>query len=171
MNLSKLIVTWFAAGTSKVAPGTAGSLAALPFVFILQHIGGFASVFVFSIAALIVGTYATHLYLAQYPEKSDPKEVVIDEVAGQSLVLCMLAPTLPAVVAGFVLFRFFDVVKPWPISLADKKVKGATGVMLDDMLAAIFALATLFACHYLTTQIEALSPYSKTILQLFANVS
>lgn len=169
--LAKTIVTWFGSGLSKVAPGTAGSLATLPVAYVLHLYGGFAPVFVFSIFAYIVGTYATHLYLEQHPEKSDPKEVVIDEVAGQAFVLSLLAPTIPAYVTGFLLFRFFDVLKPWPISLADRKIKGAHGVMADDMLAGVFALLTLLLAHYLTTQIAALAPYSQLIFGLFGNVS
>jgi phosphatidylglycerophosphatase A len=170
-DLTTLIVTWFGAGLSKVAPGTVGSLATIPFACVLHFYGGFFSVFVFSVAMLLVGTYATHLYLTQHPEKSDPKEVVIDEVAGQSFVLCLLAPTIQAYIVGFILFRLFDVWKPWPISLADKKIKGATGVMIDDMIAAVFAVGVIFLGLIATQHIDALQPYSKNIFGLFGNVS
>lgn len=170
-NLATILSTWFGSGLSKWAPGTMGSLATLPVAYLLHIYGGFLSVFAFSLAAYLVGTYATYLYLEQHPEKSDPQEVVIDEVAGQSFVLCMLAPTIPAYIVGFVLFRFFDVLKPWPIGLADRKIKGATGVMVDDMLAGIAAIAALFLLHFATLKIDVLHPYSKLIFGLFGNVS
>lgn len=169
-DLVKMIVTWFGSGLSKFAPGTAGSLATLPFAYALHIYGGYFSVFVFSIAAFLVGIYASKLYLEQHPEKLDPGEIVIDEVAGQAFVLALLAPTLTAYVVGFVLFRVFDVLKPWPVSLADRKIVGATGVMVDDLLAAVFAVAALFLCHYATLQMEALHPYSHLIFGLFGNV-
>jgi phosphatidylglycerophosphatase A len=75
--------------------------------------------------------------------KEDPQKVVVDEVAGMGLTLLLCAPMASNVVAGFVLFRLFDIWKPWPVSLADNKVKGGFGTMLDDMLAGAYALAAL----------------------------
>ncbi|NBO18797.1 MAG: phosphatidylglycerophosphatase A, partial [Proteobacteria bacterium] len=67
----------------------------------------------------------------------DPGEIVVDEVAGQWLLLSAFSATGPAYIIGFVLFRAFDIVKPWPISLADRKIHGGFGVMFDDILAGL----------------------------------
>jgi phosphatidylglycerophosphatase A len=130
--------TWFWSGLSPKAPGTAGSLAALPFgILILYFFGaptlGLAAVFIF-----FTGWWSTKIYLDR-TGKSDPGEVVIDEVAGLWLAL-HAADTGPVlIILAFLLFRLFDIWKPWPISWLDKSVKGAFGVMIDDVLAGLFA--------------------------------
>jgi phosphatidylglycerophosphatase A len=95
--------------------------------------------------------------------KHDPGEIVIDEVAGIWLVFCIMPlmwmqpPTsliLWLYAAGFMAFRFFDIVKPWPISWVDRKVKGGFGVMVDDAVAALFACVTLGALGHLATAME-----------------
>ena len=68
----------------------------------------------------------------------DPSEIVVDEVAGQWLLLAFLFPTWQAYAVGFFFFRLFDVIKPWPVCVADRKIKGGLGVMFDDMLAGIY---------------------------------
>lgn len=135
-----LIVTWFGSGLSNFMPGTCGSLAALPFAYILHITLGNIGVLVFSLFTFALGWWSTKKYLAANPENSDPGEIVIDEVAGQSLLLAVLFPTWQSYLTGFILFRIFDIIKPWPVSLADRKVKGAFGVMLDDMVAAFFPI-------------------------------
>lgn len=132
---AKLICTWFGAGLCPKAPGTAGSLAALPFAYVIHTMWGNDALLVASLIAFVIGWKATQYYL-KHTESQDPKEVVIDEVAGQWFLLSFLPPYWIAYIFGFLLFRFFDVLKPWPISWVDRKVKGAMGVMLDDMIAA-----------------------------------
>lgn len=134
-----VIATWFGSGYSKIAPGTAGSLLALPFAYLLHTLIGWQALVAASLVFFVLGTWATQQYLKHVAANSDPKEVVIDEVAGQTLALALLAPTLMGYVIGFMLFRLFDVLKPWPIRWFDKNIKGAMGVMLDDMLAGLFA--------------------------------
>ena len=73
----------------------------------------------------------------------DPKQVVIDEIAGQWLVLLIVPPGALEYALGFVLFRIFDIFKPWPVSWADRTIKGGFGVMLDDILAALYAMIVL----------------------------
>jgi phosphatidylglycerophosphatase A len=138
--LAHLLVTWFGSGLSRKAPGTVGSLAALPFAYAIHVYGGNAALMSAAIAAFVVGVWACDVYLTANPEASDPKEIVIDEVAGQWLVLAFLPPTWQAYAIGCVLFRLFDITKPWPVSLADSQIKGAVGVMLDDILAACYAV-------------------------------
>lgn len=139
-----LLATWFGAGYLPKAPGTWGSIGALPFAWLIMGHGG---VWALAAACLVVtgiGIWASHDYMAR-TNLHDPGSVVIDEVAGQWIVL-LIAPLDPLVYAiGFALFRFFDVLKPWPVSWADRRVGGALGVMLDDVLAGLYGLGVLYA--------------------------
>lgn len=135
------IATWFGSGLSPVASGTAGSLAALPFAFAIHVTLGNFALFAAAIAMFFIGWWASGQYLKHHPEKEDPGQIVVDEVAGQWLLLSVLFPTWQSYLAGFLLFRLFDVVKPWPVSLADRRVKGGLGVMLDDLLAGFYPIA------------------------------
>lgn len=143
-----LVATWFGSGLLPKAPGTWGSLAALPPALLLAWLGGPAALVVGAALAFLLGIPAASRYAAA-KGKEDPSEVVIDEVAAQWLVLAIMPLTPVAWGAGFLLFRFFDVLKPWPVSLADRKLKGGLGIMLDDIVAAAYAiLATFFVRHF-----------------------
>jgi phosphatidylglycerophosphatase A len=135
-----LIATWGGTGLSPFAPGTVGSLAALPFAWGLLAWGGWPALAWAAFAACALGTWATAVYLRTSTDK-DPAAVVIDEVAGQWIAL--LPATLEPLpfVAGFALFRLFDIWKPWPIGWADRHLPGALGVMADDVIAGTFAAA------------------------------
>lgn len=142
-----LIITWFGSGLSPRAPGTVGTLAALPFAIAMIWAAGPAYAhWVLSLAALLVfliGWWASDAYVRLTGTK-DPGLIVIDEVAGIWLTLAV-APLDPVAIGlGFVLFRLFDILKPWPVSWADKAVKGGLGIMLDDILAGLFAGAGLW---------------------------
>lgn len=135
-----VLVTWFYSGLSPKAPGTAGSLAALPFAYVIHAYAGGQYLLLAAIAMFFVGWWATRQYLRAHPEKSDPKEVVVDEVAAQWLLLSVMLPTWQSYLVGFALFRLFDALKPWPVSWFDKNIKGAFGVMLDDIIAALIPM-------------------------------
>ncbi len=139
---AKLIGTWFGAGLAPKAPGTVGSLAALPFAYVIHVYGSNDALLLASLIAFVVGWIATNSYLT-HTDAKDPKEIVIDEVAGMWFLLSFMYPTWESYLVGFALFRFFDVVKPWPVSWADKKVKGGLGVMLDDIFAAAYPITVL----------------------------
>lgn len=139
LHPAKLIGTWFGSGLAPKASGTAGTLAALPFAWGIQAQWGSHALFVASILAFFIGWLATHSYL-KHTDAKDPKEIVIDEVAGVWLLLSFLYVTWESYLIGFICFRFFDVLKPWPVSWADNAVKGALGVMFDDILAAAYPL-------------------------------
>jgi len=132
------IATWFGSGLSPKASGTAGSLAALPFAFVIQYYGGNSALFLASVAIFFVGWWAACQYLKHTGRDDDPKEIVVDEVAGMWLLLCFGTLTWQSYAMSFALFRFFDALKPWPISVADRKIKGGFGVMFDDILAALY---------------------------------
>ena len=151
------LATWFGAGTARFASGTVGSLAALPFAYVIHiTLGNFALLFA-ALAMFVVGWWATDHFLRHNPDKgADPKQVVVDEVAGQWLTLAVLFPTWQSYLVGFFLFRLFDVIKPWPVSWADRKVKGAVGVMLDDFLAGMYPVI-VFLIFMLQAQLFGMS--------------
>lgn len=134
------IATWFGCGLSPYMSGTVGSLGALPFGFAIHYWLGPVALFIASMLALVVGTWASNQYLEHMESGEDPGEIVVDEVAGQWLTLCVLPPEFQHYVLGFVLFRTFDILKPWPVSLADRKIKGGFGVMFDDILAGVYGM-------------------------------
>lgn len=133
---------WFWTGLIPKAPGTMGSLAALPFAYGLNLWFGGDVLIIATLFVFLTGWWSTAVYV-KATGRQDPGEVVVDEVAGQWIPL-LIAGTNPVYfVIGFALFRLFDILKPWPIGWLDKKVKGAFGVMIDDILAGIFALVVL----------------------------
>ncbi|HEB79995.1 MAG TPA: phosphatidylglycerophosphatase A [Rhodospirillales bacterium] len=137
------MATWFGAGYLPKAPGTWGSLAALPFAWGIFITFGWLGLAVASAAAFMAGLWSAGVYLRE-SGTHDPGPVVIDEVAGQWLTLLVVPADLLLYAAGFVFFRMADILKPWPASWADRKVSGPLGVMLDDVLAAAYAAATLY---------------------------
>jgi phosphatidylglycerophosphatase A len=145
---AKFIGTWFGVGLSPKAPGTMGSIAALPFAYVIQIYGGNGALFAAAIIAFIVGCIACEKYLP-YTDALDPREMVIDEVHGQWLLLSVMPATLISYIIGLLLFRFFDILKPWPISAADRNIHGGFGVMFDDTLAAIYPIFLVWLVAYI----------------------
>lgn len=127
-------------GRSLPAPGTAGSLVALVTGFFLAK-GGILVLLPALLLVTIVGVFAADAY-AKLTNKKDAGEVIIDEVAGQWLVLLCIPPNLDTAfwwyAAGFILFRLFDILKPWPVSSAERLPDGI-GVMADDLVAGTLA--------------------------------
>ena len=151
-SFSFTLATFFGVGYSKIAPGTFGSLATLPLAFILTNYVGAWSVIATVLLVFIIGTMATTEVLRHTPH--DPGFVVIDEVAGQLLAFASIAPNLnngfndwPAYLAGFILFRIFDIFKPQPVRWADRKITNAWGVMLDDIIAGTYATLILYIIY------------------------
>ena len=139
-----LVATWFGAGRLPVAPGTWGSLAALPFAGAIHWVFGPVGLGLAAAALFLIGCWASSVYCRCSRDK-DPGAIVIDEVAAQWLTL-VAAPLDPVFYGiGFLLFRVADIAKPWPASWADRAVEGGLGVMLDDVLAGVYALAALWA--------------------------
>lgn len=134
-----LLATWFGAGLLPRAPGTWGSLAALPFAWIIASAGGWLALLAASALVFVLGVWAAGRTAARTGLR-DPGSIVIDEVAGQWLTLVPVAPDPLAYAVGFAFFRIADIFKPWPVSWADRKIKGGLGVMLDDILAGGYAL-------------------------------
>ncbi len=143
-NPAVLLATWFGSGLLPKAPGTWGSLAALPLAWVIHMNAGWVGLAVGVVIVFFVGIWAADGYTARLGG-DDPGPVVIDEVAGQWLTLlpvAWLAPFSPDIVGygvAFVLFRLADIIKPWPVCWADRTIKGGLGIMLDDLLAGIYA--------------------------------
>lgn len=124
-------------GLAPKAPGTFGSLLAV-LVWWAMNLQVTNDRLWAIVIAFIVGTVATAIYEKHY-QRHDPKEVVVDELVGQWLALALVPITLNTLVVGFILFRFFDILKPFPIGWIDRNLPGAWGTMLDDVLAGVFA--------------------------------
>ena len=135
------LVTWFGVGRSPRAPGTWGSLAALPLAYALHTAGG-TMIALAAVALLCVfAVPACTRYAAVHGD--DPSSAVVDEVAGQCLALAFTPPSLHTYTLGFLLFRLFDIVKPRPISDLER-LPGGLGIMLDDIAAGACAALVLF---------------------------
>ena len=138
-----VIATWFGAGRLPWAPGSWGSLAALPFAWAIAALFGLRALAIAAALLFAAGWWAAEQVTSASGVKDDGA-IVVDEVAGQWLTLCV-APLDPlAYLAGLLLFRLFDIAKPWPARWADREVAGGLGVMLDDVIAGIYAGASLF---------------------------
>lgn len=143
-----LVSTWFGAGLLPKGPGTWGSAAALPFAWVIMDAGGPVSLLAAALACFAVGWWASSVYVRRTGAE-DPSEVVIDEVAGQWLVL-LAAPLDPlSYLMGFALFRAFDIWKPWPVGWADRRIGGGLGIMVDDILAGLYGLGLLILFNHL----------------------
>jgi len=130
-------------------PGTWGSLAALPFAWVIHMKFGANGLAIATTIVLAIGVWAADVY-AKEIDDDDPGAVVIDEVAGQWLTLALAAPLDPLFyAAGFLLFRVFDILKPWPVNWADDQLKGGLGIMADDIIAAGYAAIVLVSLGYL----------------------
>ena len=138
----------FGAGLSPRAPGTAGTLVAVPIVYAMLHLDWRIQLacvsLAFVIGIFICGESARRLQV------HDHSGIVWDEITGFAITMIGMQPTLPFMCTGFLLFRFFDVVKPWPIREADHRLSGGLGIMLDDVLAGVFSCAILYAIKFLT---------------------
>lgn len=133
-----LIATWFGAGLFPVATGTVGSLGAIPFAIVFGLLAGNWGLGAASVVTLLAGIWASGRLVRQ-GAGDDPNFVVIDEVAGQLLTLA-LSPLSPAgFVLGFFLFRAADIGKPFPASWCEQHLPGGFGIMLDDIVAGIYA--------------------------------
>ncbi len=138
--------TWFGVGLLPLAPGTWGSIAALPVVWLVHTYLGSAGLLAAAIVVFALAWWVASIYIAT-TEGHDPGEFVLDEVAGQMLALALALAVMPANVviyaAGFGLFRLMDIAKPWPVNWADRRVGGGLGVVLDDIFAGVYAGAIL----------------------------
>jgi phosphatidylglycerophosphatase A len=138
---ARLIATLFGIGYARYAPGTVASIVSLPFAWLLAYSGGRFTLLFLAILVLAIGAWASEIYASQ-TGTFDPRECVVDELAGQ-WIACAFAPvSLLGYALAFLLFRLFDIWKPWPIRHAER-LHGGLGIMLDDVVAALMGGAIL----------------------------
>lgn len=169
-NLHSIIVTWFYIGRAPIMPGTFGSLAAYPiyyYIILSSNSNYEIQMLLYIIVTIlcILGFFAIHEFQKE-SKTHDHKSIVIDEVIGQLLTLAIsynwlykiglslfyctkIMPHILAFIIGLIIFRFFDIKKPFFIKSADAYFKNAFGVIFDDILAAFFASGTIFIIFYL----------------------
>ena len=147
--MTRIITTFFGAGLLPRAPGTLGTLAALPVGWILHGLGGFPLLLIATVFVFALGWWATKVE-TQGKDDHDPSSIVIDEVVGIWIALMPLSAGMwfsdqpqwlfpyPGWIAAFIFFRLFDIWKPWIVGWADR-MHTPLGVMLDDVLAGILA--------------------------------
>lgn len=143
-NLSKpthFIALGFGSGLAPKAPGTFGTIAAIPLFLLLCNLTPFYYALVVLIICL-VGVYVCG-ETARDIGVHDHGAIVWDEFAGFFITMFMVPVTWQSVFVGFILFRVLDILKPWPISIADKKLSGGFGIMFDDILAGAIALVIM----------------------------
>lgn len=131
----------FGSGLAPFAPGTFGTLVAIPPYLLLAELAWpyyLAAV----VAGLILGIFIC-AYTSHALGVHDHGAIVWDEIVGFWITMIAVPPSWQWILAGFMLFRLFDIVKPWPIRLVDSKMKGGAGIMLDDVLAGLYALVCL----------------------------
>jgi len=153
-KINFLFVTLFGIGKIKKIPGSIASLATTLFLFFLFHILNISPniVLISVIIIFFISLYAVNIFIKDL-ENKDPKEVVIDEFIGQSIPLCLyeVAHNVPKETAEilkfyfimFILFRIFDITKPFPVSYYEKNFKNSLGVIMDDVCAGLYVVAIL----------------------------
>jgi phosphatidylglycerophosphatase A len=142
LNPVHFLALGFGSGLASKMPGTFGTLAALPLVVLLSYYSSFNVYLIVTILISIVGIWICGK-TADDMGVHDDSSIVWDEVAGMLLTMLAIPLSWQTLLAGFVLFRFFDILKPWPISYLDKHVHDGFGIMIDDVLAGLFACACL----------------------------
>lgn len=140
------LATWGGCGFIKPAPGTWGTLGGLPFGVLMLYYGGWAQLLCASLIVFYFGWQACRRF-EEMTKEHDSGAIVIDEVVGIWVALFAAPLSIPGVILAFLLFRLFDIKKPWPVSLFDK-MPGATGVMLDDIAAGVYAALCLWGLQH-----------------------
>jgi phosphatidylglycerophosphatase A len=132
----------FGSGLSRFAPGTMGTLAAIPFAVLLKNlpVAGFWILLCF---LFVVGVFLCDVSSKRLGQH-DPGGIVWDEMVAYWLTVAFIPFSWPWWVLAFVLFRFFDIVKPWPIRRVERRFGGGLGIMLDDIVAALYAMLFLY---------------------------
>ena len=153
-KINFLFVTLFGIGKIKKIPGSVASLATTLFLFFLFHALNFSPeiILISVIVVFFISLYSVNIFIKDLDNK-DPKEIVIDEFIGQSIPLCLyeVAHNVPRETAEilkfyfimFILFRIFDITKPFPVSYYEKNFKNSLGVIMDDVCAGLYVVAVL----------------------------
>ena len=161
-NLNSLFVTMFGLGKLKIIPGTFGSLATIIILYVLFHVFNISSNII--LLCLIVIFIYSFLAIANHikdSEDKDPGEIIIDEFIGQSIPIYLYEishgtqkspdDAIIFYVVCFILFRFFDIRKPFPVSFFDRNFKNSFGVIMDDVCAGIYVVLSLICFMFLSS--------------------
>jgi len=135
------IATGLGLGYAPFAPGTFGTMLALPICFLLRHLP--LPLYLAVLSALVITAILAAGAAEKILDRPDPPEVVIDEVVGMLVAMVAIPPHPIAWLLAFGFFRFFDIVKPWPVGYIDRHLHGGLGIVLDDLAAGLYALAAL----------------------------
>ena len=161
-KINLLFVTLFGIGKIKLIPGSFASLATTLFLFIIFHTFNFSpNIFLIGVIIIFfISLYAVNIFIKNLDNK-DPKEVVIDEFIGQSIPICLYEishetsketdQVLTFYFIMFILFRIFDIAKPYPVSYYDKNFKNSFGVIMDDVCAGLYVVAVLVLYMVITS--------------------
>ena len=161
-KINFLFVTLFGIGKLKKIPGSYASLVTTIFLFFLFHVFNFSPniVLIGVIVVFIISLYAVNIFIKDLDNK-DPKEVVIDEFIGQSIPISLYeiahvgaketGQVLTFYFIMFILFRIFDIIKPYPVSYYDKNFKNSFGVIMDDVCAGLYVVAVLVLYMVITS--------------------
>ena len=153
-KINFLFVTLFGIGKLKKIPGSYAALVTTIFLFVLFHFLNFSPniVLIGVVIVFLISLYAVNIFIKDLDNK-DPKEVVIDEFIGQSIPICLYeiahvgtketSQVLTSYFIMFILFRIFDIAKPYPVSYYDKNFKNSFGVIMDDICAGFYVVLTL----------------------------
>ncbi|MEX1221082.1 MAG: phosphatidylglycerophosphatase A [Idiomarina sp.] len=147
LNPIHLLALGFGSGLSPKAPGTMGTLVAIPLVWLLAQLP-LAIYLSVTVVAAVVGIWIC-AYTAKAMGEHDHPAIVWDEIAGYAIAMTLLPPTFLNLALAFVLFRLFDILKPGPIGWCDKHLHGGLGIMADDVLAGITACVLIHAGYWL----------------------
>ena len=147
-RIAVFLATGFFIGTVPFAPGTFGSIVGLPIVFLLSRLNFLLSVsFILLFIFFAIGIAAS---AEKILNQKDSAKIVIDEIAGLMVTFAGLPFNLITAIAGFIIFRVFDILKPFPIRTLETKLAGGSGIVLDDVLAGIYANLILRLAFYIT---------------------
>jgi phosphatidylglycerophosphatase A len=142
----KILATGFGSGLAPLAPGTAGTLVGIPLYLLFSVLPWpirLITVLAFTCLAWLISDQAERLF-----GRKDAQCIVIDEIAGLQWALFLVAPTVPHIALGFVLFRLFDIVKPFPARLFQERLPGGCGVVADDLAAGVYGNLALQVLIY-----------------------
>ena len=140
-NIYHFIALGFGSGLFKKGPGTAGSLAAIPIFYFLLNLPSLLQ-WLFVITLFFIGLYSSNKVIAVIDQK-DPSFIVIDEIVAVLFLFILIPSNIKLLAFAFILFRVFDIFKPFPVSWAENYFKGALGIMIDDIVAALLSFLVI----------------------------
>lgn len=144
-----LISTIFGIGFFPIFPGTIASIIGSFFCLLIMYFVSLKNMLFIIMLFFILGIFICH-YASQYIKKHDHKSIVLDEIIGVFIVITLLPKqNLKFFILGIILFRLFDIIKPWPIHYIDNNIKGGIGIMIDDIIAGIFSILVLYLLNFI----------------------